>query len=511
VLVERHFFVRAEVAPPPTNLARDFVARRKPVRAAGRASFAFQQRAGLMRSLLSLGAALVEAGAILATSIVVGVAYHIAVYEDIGILGNYDAIGLVVATLFVAPNASRGAYAIENLLTFRHDIRFAFTYWNVAFFLALGFGFIIKASADFSRGAVMLFYVAGFASVLLARGTLAGVARELTARGLAPLRQIFVIGHEADVETFRQRCGGAQFGLRIVAASLLREPDALAGEPRQGETAEDIRLAVSVARFKRPEDIFIMLPWSERETIERCVDAFLTLPAAIHVNPERILNRFGDLRVSRLGPVIGLNLVREPLSVFEVLLKRCFDLSVSAAALILFAPFFLLVALLIKLDSAGPVFFVQRRYGFNQEPFPIFKFRSMTASASQGGFQQATKDDARVTRVGRFLRRWNIDELPQLLNVFLGDMSLVGPRPHALSHDGAFEEKVALYARRHNVKPGITGWAQTNGFRGETSTDEHMRQRVEHDLHYIDNWSFWLDLKILFMTVFSHKAYRNAF
>ena len=215
VLVERHFFAQVEVAPPPANLGHGFVARRKPVRSAGRAAFAFQQRAGLMRSLLSLGAALIEAGAILAASIVVGAAYHIAVYEDVGIVSNYGAIGLAVAILFLAPNASRAAYAIENLLTFRHDLRFAFTYWNVAFFLALGVGFIIKASADFSRGAVMLFYVAGFASVVLARATLAGAARDLTARGLAPLRQIFVIGREADVETFRQRCGGAQFGLRI--------------------------------------------------------------------------------------------------------------------------------------------------------------------------------------------------------------------------------------------------------------------------------------------------------
>jgi exopolysaccharide biosynthesis polyprenyl glycosylphosphotransferase len=253
-----------------------------------------------------------------------------------------------------------------------------------------------------------------------------------------------------------------------------------------------------------------MLPWSDRETIERCVDAFLTLPASIHLDPEKILSRFEDLRVSRLGPVLGLNLAREPLTVLEVLLKRVFDLAVSAAALFLLAPFFVMVAFLIKIDSHGPVLFVQRRYGFNQEPFRIFKFRSMTVGASHGEFQQATKDDIRITAIGRLLRRWNIDELPQLLNVFLGEMSLVGPRPHALPHDRAFEERVALYARRHNVKPGITGWAQVNGLRGETSTEELMRQRVEHDLYYIDNWSFGFDLKIILMTLFSSKAYRNA-
>ncbi|MFI5011313.1 MAG: undecaprenyl-phosphate glucose phosphotransferase [Hyphomicrobiales bacterium] len=464
-----------------------------------------------MRSLLSLGACLTEIGAILSTSVLVGIAYHLVFYSDPGPIGNFTEAGLVIAMLFAVPNASRSAYSIESLLSFRGDLRRTFTLWNAAFLAALGLGFIVKVSADFSRGAVLLFYVAGFVSIVLVRILLKGVAQEIVDKGFAALRQVFLVGREADVEEFRGRCDKIRSGLRIVGASLLRD-NALNSEHsrREEELAEDIRLAVSVARFKRPEDVFIMLPWSDRETIERCVDAFLTVPASIHLDPERILSRFENLKVSRLGPVMGLNLVREPLTVLEVLLKRLFDLVVSAVALVLLAPLFLSVAILIKLDSKGPVFFVQRRYGFNQEPFPIFKFRSMTVSASLDEFLQATKDDSRVTAIGRRLRRWNIDELPQLLNVFLGAMSLVGPRPHALPHDRAFEDRVALYARRHNVKPGITGWAQVNGFRGETATEELMRMRVEYDLYYIDNWSFWFDLKIILMTVFSHKAYRNA-
>ena len=477
----------------------------------GWATFFPHTQAGLLRSLLSFAACLTELGAILASSILVGIAYHLVVYDDSGPIANFTEAGLVIGTLFAVPNASRSAYSIENLLSFRQDLRRTFTLWNVAFLAALGVGFVVKASADFSRGAVLLFYVAGFASIVLARLILMSVAREIAAKGVAALRQVFLVGREADVEAFHSRCEDITSGLRIVGASLLRD-DALDSDRsrRKEELAEDIRLAVSVARFKRPEDVFIMLPWSDKETIERCVDAFLTLPASIHLDPEKILSRFEDLKISRLGPVMGLNLVREPLTVLEVLLKRLFDLVVSAVSLFLLAPFFLLVAILIRLDSKGPVLFVQRRYGFNQEPFLIFKFRSMTIGASSDEFQQATKDDVRVTAIGRLLRRWNIDELPQLLNVFLGEMSLVGPRPHALPHDRAFEDKVAHYARRHNVKPGITGWAQVNGLRGETATDELMRARVEHDLYYIDNWSFWFDLKIILMTVLSGKAYRNA-
>ena len=144
---------------------------------------------------------------------------------------------------------------------------------------------------------------------------------------------------------------------------------------------------------------------------------------------------------------------------------------------------------------------MQRRYGFNQQPFRIIKFRTMRALEDGAVIPQTTRDDPRLTRIGRWLRRWNIDEIPQLFNVLIGDMSLVGPRPHALAHDHEYERGISLYARRHNVKPGITGWAQINGYRGEIDNDEKIRKRVEHDLFYIDNWSLWLDLKIMARTL----------
>jgi lipopolysaccharide/colanic/teichoic acid biosynthesis glycosyltransferase len=174
------------------------------------------------------------------------------------------------------------------------------------------------------------------------------------------------------------------------------------------------------------------------------------------------------------------------------------------------SPALLLVAALIRLDSKGPALFLQRRYGFNQEPFHIVRFRSMTKMGNGATIVQAKSGDMRITRVGRFIRRWNIDDLPQLLNVLRGEMSLVGPRPHAPAHDQLFERRVALYARRHNVKPGITGWAQVKGLRGEIDTPEKIRYRIEHDLYYIDNWSLPFDLWIIWQTVFSKKACANA-
>lgn len=289
--------------------------------------------------------------------------------------------------------------------------------------------------------------------------------------------------------------------MRIVAGAVLRNEESL---------EDDLALAAASARMLRPDDVYILVPWSRTETIDACVNAFLRVPASLHLGPERVLDRFSKASLERFGPIASLNLARKPLGLLDVTLKRSVDIVLSLLALVLLSPLLALVAIMIKLDSPGPALFLQRRYGFNQEPFRIFKFRSMTTMDDGRAIVQAKAGDARITRVGAFLRRCNLDELPQLLNVLLGDMSLVGPRPHALAHDQMYERDIALYARRHNVKPGITGWAQVNGYRGETSTREKMKGRVEHDLYYIDNWSLALDFRIMFLTVFSRKAYRNA-
>lgn len=190
--------------------------------------------------------------------------------------------------------------------------------------------------------------------------------------------------------------------------------------------------------------------------------------------------------------------------------KRALDLVVSALLLLLLAPLFLLVAVLIKLDSPGPVFFTQRRNGRNEKSFVIYKFRSMSVVEDCVNVRQAVANDPRITTIGRFLRRSNIDELPQLLNVLLGEMSLVGPRPHAMIHDAEFARRVPHYCDRFLVRPGLTGWAQVNGHRGPTDTDEKLHARIAHDLFYVEHASLGFDLKILALTLLSRKAFNNA-
>jgi exopolysaccharide biosynthesis polyprenyl glycosylphosphotransferase len=196
-----------------------------------------------------------------------------------------------------------------------------------------------------------------------------------------------------------------------------------------------------------------------------------------------------------------------PLSVVERAAKRTFDVLFALTALVLLSPILLIVAVAIKLDSHGPVLFLQRRRGHANRPFRIVKFRSMSVLEDGAEIRQATAVDPRVTRVGAFIRTFSIDELPQFLNVLKGDMSVVGPRPHAIAHDDLYDRLIAEYASRRYVKPGVTGWAQIHGHRGETLTVEAMEQRVQYDRWYIDNWSLWLDLKIAIRTVFALRGY----
>ena len=203
-------------------------------------------------------------------------------------------------------------------------------------------------------------------------------------------------------------------------------------------------------------------------------------------------------------------MLRRPLSDRSVLAKCCLDYSVATLTLAAVAPLCGMVALAIKLESKGPVFFKQRQIGKNLKVFQVYKFRTMSVMEDGGVIKQAERHDSRITRVGRLLRRTSMDELPQLINVLKGEMSIVGPRPHAVVHDEEFMRQLEHYSRRHRVKPGITGWAQVNGLRGETRTNEQLTRRMEHDLYYVANWSAWFDLEIMLRT-FLVLAGRGAY
>jgi Undecaprenyl-phosphate glucose phosphotransferase len=261
------------------------------------------------------------------------------------------------------------------------------------------------------------------------------------------------------------------------------------------------------------DEIVIALPDDEKKNIQTVLNV-----ADYHgIRVKYVLDYhelFGNhYKITRFGQIDAVNIRETPCDgKYAGILKNCFDKVFAAAALTFLLPFFLLIAILIKLESPGPVFYCPIRIGKGGRPFKLFKFRSMRQNDDTAGGTQSTQvNDPRITRIGKILRKYSIDELPQFINVLLGTMSVVGPRPHRRYLNRQLQENVYHYMLRHYVKPGITGWAQINGWRGPTDTEEQKRQRTLHDLWYIENWSFRLDIKIVFLTIFSSKVHKTAF
>jgi len=472
----------------------------------------FRRWTGLTRTTVPGAFLLADFAVIVAMAWITGMSYHVIVYQYSGDTLSYLQVGLLAAIIFVTANLFRGEYRLANFFDSRPHLTRTIRLWNVTFICLLGLAFLAQVTTIYSRGWITLFYALTICILLALRYIEVQLAVLGSRAGLIAGQRIYLIGTGKHIEEFVTRYELRAYGIAVVGCHFLTPVEAEASpRQRQQALARDLEQAIAGARALQPEAIFLVMPWFATETIDFCVEALRKLPAEIHLGPEHILDRFGEVELTKSGPVASLQLRRMPLSHMELMEKRAFDLLVASIAVLLLTPMLIVVAILIKLDSPGPVFFLQRRFGFNQEPFQIIKFRSMRTLDDGPAIRQAQKDDPRVTRVGQWLRRWSIDEIPQLFNVIRGEMSLVGPRPHALSHDHAYEQRISTYARRHNVKPGITGWAQIHGLRGETDTDEKMRARVEHDLYYIDNWSVWLDLQILVRTVLSRQSYRNAF
>jgi Undecaprenyl-phosphate glucose phosphotransferase len=290
-----------------------------------------------------------------------------------------------------------------------------------------------------------------------------------------------------------------------------RVPERLGRYPVRG-TTQDL---VALSRRFRVDEIFIALPLTAEARIAAVLHSLNVIPANIHLCPDILRQSALNRTLTSLDGMPVVTMVGKPVAGWGYLLKWILDKALALLGLIALSPLFMLVAIAIKLESRGPVFFRQPRLGFNNRLIEIYKFRSMYHQQRDlAGENLTTRGDPRVTALGRILRKLSIDELPQLINVLLGDMSLVGPRPHALKAKAAgqlYPEIVAGYALRHKIKPGITGWAQVNGWRGETDTEEKIIRRVEFDLYYMNHWSLLFDLYILAMTLVKAPFHRNAY
>jgi Undecaprenyl-phosphate glucose phosphotransferase len=388
--------------------------------------------------------------------------------------------------------------------------------WSVVFLLAIGASFFAKAGDQFSRVWLAGFYVFGLCTLIAFRRALFLLVRRWTREGRLDRRTV-VVGADGNGEALIGSLAAQRDSdVRVIGVFDDRGDQRSAASCQGVQKLGTVDELVEFARHTRVDLVIFSLPITAEGRILQMLKKLWVLPVDIRLSAHSNKLRFRPRSYSYIGNVPVIDISDKPIADWDVVMKWLFDKVVGTLALICVSPVMLLVALAIKLDSRGPVLFKQRRYGFNNELIEVYKFRSMYVEQADATAQKlVTKGDPRVTRVGRFIRKTSLDELPQLFNVvFAGNLSLVGPRPHAVhakAADRIYDEAVDGYFARHRVKPGITGWAQINGWRGETDSQEKIQRRVEHDLYYIENWSIPFDIYILARTPFALLRTESAY
>ncbi len=427
----------------------------------------------------------------------------------------YPAIVLATSLIVVIALDMADSYQIQALFRPLSQLGRLMGVWSAAFaFLAVA-GFLLKISADFSRLWFVSWFAVGLTLLFVLRLFLARLIRRWARNGVMERRAVIVGGGKAAEALIRSLEQQPYNDIRICGIfddrDDRRSPPVVAGYPKLGTIAE----LIEFARIARIDMLIVSLPLTAESRVLSLLKKLWVLPVDIRLSAHTNQLRFRPRAYSFIGSVPMLDIFDRPINDWDSVAKRAFDIVFSLLGIVIFAPVMLLTAIAIKLDSKGPVIFRQQRHGFNNEVIEVFKFRSMYADQSDPTARNAvTKNDPRVTRVGRFIRKTSIDELPQFFNALFGSLSLVGPRPHAVaaqSHNKLYGEVVDGYFARHRVKPGVTGWAQINGWRGEIDSDDKIKKRTEYDLYYIENWSLWLDLKILLMTPIRLLNTENAY
>jgi putative colanic acid biosynthesis UDP-glucose lipid carrier transferase len=407
--------------------------------------------------------------------------------------GSYLILALILFSLTFPGDASRAS-------TFRALAIDVFTGWLVVIALLLLIGWATQTLGSFSLPVLITWALATPALTFIARMLMPVVLpRLMAAEGV---QRVAVIAGEGELgRTLAERIRSAPFlGIRVVGYFDDRSPERL-GSGQAREVLGSLCELAGYVKTHRVDLIYLTLPMASQPRILNLLEELRDTTASIYFTPDIFLFDLIQARMDQIGGVPVLAVCETPFYGVSGLVKRLSDIVLALAALVLILPLMLVIAAGIRLTSPGPVLFTQRRYGLDGREIIVYKFRTMTVLEDGNVVPQATRDDRRVTPFGALLRKYSLDELPQFINVLQGRMSVVGPRPHAVAHNEMYRKLIKGYMIRHKVKPGITGWAQVNGLRGETETLEKMRARIEYDLSYLRNWSLQLDLQIVLKTV----------
>jgi putative colanic acid biosynthesis UDP-glucose lipid carrier transferase len=431
-------------------------------------------------------------------------------YLDTSVDSNgYFLIVMIVVALFYGVARHRGQYDQQTDFGFASQLSTLIYICAITMASAFGVAFFLKIQTEFSRVWVLLWMGTLFASLALGRVLLTGYADVLARNGILR-RSVVLVGSGTQFNAARTVLKEQNNHFNLVNALELSAADALSPFDCD-QLTEQLRPFIKEAQDKHVDGVVIALPSSMGLELDKIMQQVQMLPVDVQVFPDFGGAKVTARHVQRIGDASVITTVSKPISEWGAFLKMIEDYAIGAACLVLTLPVMAVIAVAIKLDSEGPVFFRQRRHGYNHRVIEVLKFRTMRVLEDGENVRQATKNDSRVTRVGAFLRRTSLDELPQFWNVIRGEMSVVGPRPHAIAHNTYYGKLIEKYANRHRVKPGITGWAQVHGFRGETTDPDMMAKRVGYDLEYIETWSIWLDLKIVMMTPLFGLFRRSAY
>ncbi len=434
-------------------------------------------------------------------------------FETLDLL--YAATILFAALSFPTMMHLAGTYRLNALLSPFPRLATIAATWIAMFACIVLFAFVGKVGAELSRNWLLSWATSGLLLAISFRFLMAHFVRRLNRNGQLNRRAILVGGGPSADHVIATLSASQDTGLTVLGVFDDREteraPVTAPGLHKLG-TIEDL---IDFVRSTRVDTLILTLPVTAENRLLQILERLWVLPVDIRLSAQDQRLRFRPRAYSYIGNLALLDLFDRPLGDWGPFLKAVEDKIIASIAIVLLAPVFAAVALAVKMESKGPIFFRQKRYGFNNELIEVYKFRSMyTDMADVDARKLVTKDDPRVTRVGKFIRKSSLDELPQLVNVLKSELSLVGPRPHATMASAAgslYETVVDGYFARHKVKPGMTGWAQINGWRGETDTAEKIERRVEHDLYYIENWSLTFDLYILARTPFALLNTKGAY
>ncbi|RAI42230.1 undecaprenyl-phosphate glucose phosphotransferase [Rhodoplanes roseus] len=469
-------------------------------------------RGGLPYSIISTLFALVDSAIIVGSGVAAGAAYQLAFTGSPQDIEVYAGLGLVACVTYALGGYHLGIYRLHHLLQRHRDYTRVLTSWCFAVLALTVVLFLFKVGAEVSRGSVLGLALLGGVSLIGWRRTATRGLHSAVVGGVIRGRRALLIGTPDELARLTRRDLLVSFGAEEIERVTLSATPAGSGAPTISASRHpEIDRAFERSRAVPLDEVLLAMPWSDGDGLDLVRQSSRMSPLPVRLLPDRAVSAVLGNDDATARQSFTVEIQRAPLSALERAAKRLMDVGVATAFSVILAPLMLVIAAAVRADSPGPIIFRQRRKGFNGREFVVFKFRTMTVLEDGTSIAQARRRDPRVTRLGRLLRRTSIDELPQLFNVLRGEMSIVGPRPHAVAHDDEYGKIIANYAFRHHVKPGMTGWAQVHGYRGETAQLHLMEKRVALDLWYINNWTIALDCRIIFRTIFELLRRPNAY